>query len=591
MKRWQGIVLAVLILLPLAFYAVWTGYAVWQLGGVGYFAWIVPLCWTVAWWLGRRWLPKPALADTPPPTHWTARDESAWRLVLARAERVGEIDSAQMLDPHFHLSAAQDLALEIARHYHPQAADPLGPLTVPEIMAAAELALRDTSQWVRDYVPGSHLMRIDHWRLVAKAPKWAKLASRAWWVGSILLNPADIVRKLVTKASVDAATGDLQAGLLAGVHSVFIQRAGFYLIEVHSGRLRRGAESYLAAQRRFGTIAPSAGATSSGNAGTSQADSSEIGGRSGGPTPSMKMIASPFPDVVRGTDAQPSNAQPIEVQRGEVEGGHVQRGDLRPGDVRPGDVHFDGGEHADGADSESVRLLVLGQAKAGKSSLINALLGEAGARVDVVPCTRSIRRHRATMPGSTVDFSLLDSPGYGDDGLPIELLQEIQEAATGSDLVLLVLDATQPARNRDVEMLDAVRSAFADHPERKLPPVLAVLTHIDGLRPVLEWSPPYDWRDPKRPKEHSIRDAVDYNAGILGGRVSAVVPVCGDFSRGRVYGIEEYLLPAIAARLSEVKACSLLRHLHHDWDRERIQHLWRQFANVGRSLWRNLGVG
>jgi hypothetical protein len=63
--------------------------------------------------------------------------------------------------------------------------------------------------------------------------------------------------------------------------------------------------------------------------------------------------------------------------------------------------------------------------------------------------------------------------------------------------------------------------------------------------------------------------------------------VCGDFARGRVYGFEEFLLPAIAARLGEAKACSLLRHLHHDWDRERIQHLWRQFANIGRSLWRS----
>ncbi len=84
-------------------------------------------------------------------------------------------------------------------------------------------------------------MRSDLWRTGAQAPRWAKLASRAWWVGSILLNPADIVRKLVTKVSMDAATGDLQAGLLAGFHAVFLQRAGFYLIEVHSGRLRRGA--------------------------------------------------------------------------------------------------------------------------------------------------------------------------------------------------------------------------------------------------------------------------------------------------------------------------------------------------------------
>ncbi len=583
MKRWQGVLLAGLVILPLAFYAAWTGYAVWQLGGVGYFAWVVPLSWTIAWWLGRRWLPKPAVADAPPPTHWTTRDESAWKLVLARAERAGELDATRMLDPHFHLSAAQELALEIARHYHPQAADPLGPLTVPEIMAAAELALRDTSQWVRDYVPGSHLMRIDHWRMVAQAPRWAKLASRAWWVGSILLNPADIVRKLVTKVSMDAATGDLQAGLLAGFHAVFLQRAGFYLIEVHSGRLRRGAEHYLAAQRRFGASGPGGpdgpgrDATPAPRHPPTRVNGAAIGERPGSLVP-VNRIALPAADKHHADE-----------HRANEHLANENHADEHRANERYADTHqADGGERAD---EQAVRLLVLGQAKAGKSSLINALLGEAEARVDVVPCTRSIRRHRAVLPGSTVDFSLLDSPGYGDEGLSAELLEEIQEAATTADLVLLVLDATQPARNRDLEMLDAVRSAFASRPERKLPPVIAVLTHIDGLRPVLEWAPPYDWRNPRRPKESSIRDAIDYNAELLGNRVAAVVPVCGDFTRGRVYGIEEYLLPAIAARLGEAKACSLLRHLHHDWDRERIQHLWRQFANVGKSIWRNLGVG
>lgn len=572
MKRWQVILLAGLIALPLAFYAAWTGYAVWQLGGVGYFAWIVPLSWTVAWWLGRRWLPKPAAVDVPTPAHWTARDETAWKLVLERAQRVGEVDSARLLDPHFHLSAAQDLALVIARHYHPQAADPLGPLTVPEIMAAAELALRDTSQWVRDYVPGSHLMRIDHWRMVAQAPRWAKLASRAWWIGSILLNPADIVRKLVTKASMDAATGDLQAGLLAGFHSVFLQRAGFYLIEVHSGRLRRGAEHYLAAQRRFGPEEPGRLAANTTNA----ASTASAADAANAAMPSRRDTAENF---ARLPGTQTRQLTTI------AQGTHAQHERL------DGDSPADGGERDDLVDSESVRLLVLGQAKAGKSSLINAILGQAGARVDVVPCTRSIRRHRAALPGSTIDFSLLDSPGYGDDGLSEELLEEIQEAASAADLVLLVLDATQPARNRDLEMLDSVRSSFASRPERKLPPVIAVLTHIDGLRPVLEWSPPYDWREPQRPKEIAIRDAVEYNSQVFGARVAAVVPVCGDFTRGRVYGFDEYLLPAIALRLGEAKACSLLRHLHHDWDRERIQHLWRQFANIGRSLWRNLGAG
>lgn len=528
MKRWQIATLGTLVLVPILVYALWGGYAIWRLGGLGYLAWIVPLAWTVAWWLARRWQPQGGHSTAPASTHWTERDEAAWRIVARRAEGAVEIPPEQMLDPHFYLTAAQHLALDVARHYSPNAADPLGRLTVPEVMAAAELALRDTSQWVRDYVPGSHLLRIDHWRMVAQAPRWARLARNAWWVGSILLNPAEIVRQLISKVSVDSASRELQAGLLAGFYAVFIQRVGFYLIEVHSGRLRLGADHYRDVQRRFGPPSPHSAAES--------------------PTPPS-------------TAAPPAAARP------------------------PGKANA---KTPPGAEDGALTLVVAGQAKAGKSSLINALLGSSQAAVDILPCTHEVRRYRLRVRGTDAELALLDSPGYGDDGLTDPQLDEIHSALEFADALLLVLDATSPARQGDLQVLDQLATRLRRHPERKAPPVIGVLTHIDGLRPVLEWDPPYDWQNPTRPKERTIRDAVEYNAEQFGARVRAFVPVCTDGARNRVYGLEEWLFPVLLSNLDETRACALLRHLHQDWDRQKIKQLWQQLANLGQSLWQRI---
>lgn len=549
MKRWQMGVLAGLVLIPVAVYAAWSGYALWRLGGLGYWAWIVPCCWTLAWWLARRWQPDTAGRVDRPATHWTARDEAAWALVTQRARDAGQIPAEQLLDPHFYLSAAQRLALDIARHYHPHAADPLGPLTVPEVMAAAELALRDTSQWVRDYVPGSHLLRIDHWRMVAEAPRWARLAGNAWWLGTILLNPADIVRQLVAKFSVDSASKELQAGLLAGFYSVFVQRAGYYLIEVHSGRLRLGADHYRDVQRRFGPAsahAPAAEFDRTAATSTASADSAR--------PPLRKETA------------------PVEASRDETSRDEVETRSPPEADA-------------------SLKLVVAGQAKAGKSSLINALLGASAAEVDLLPCTREMRRYRWSYRDVAAELTLLDSPGYGDSGLEDHQYGELLTALDQADALLLVMDATSPARQPDIELLAEVRRRLALHPERKAPPVIGVLTHIDGLRPLLEWAPPYDWQQPTRPKEQTIHDAVEYNAGLFQPPLRTLAPVCLDRARDRVYGLEEWLLPALIAQLDEARACALLRHLHHDWDRQKIRHLWQQLVNVGRKLWQPVGTG
>ncbi|MFO0841240.1 MAG: GTPase [Gemmataceae bacterium] len=57
-------------------------------------------------------------------------------------------------------------------------------------------------------------------------------------------------------------------------------------------------------------------------------------------------------------------------------------------------------------------ITILGQVKAGKSSLINALLGEQRARTGVVPTTDGVERYELLTPGVPTRLVLNDTVGY-----------------------------------------------------------------------------------------------------------------------------------------------------------------------------------
>jgi hypothetical protein len=234
-----------------------------------------------------------------------------------------------------------------------------------------------------------------------------------------------------------------------------------------------------------------------------------------------------------------------------------------------------------------VVLAVVGQVKSGKSSLINALLGEHRAAMDVLPTTQQVRRHQLEWAATRDRLVLLDTPGYGGQGLNDAQLRETQAALRTADLVLLVMNAANPARQADLRTLRELSEWFARDARRRPTPVLGILTHIDLLSPVLEWTPPYDWQHPTSAKERNIQAAVEHHRATFGDRLAGVVPVCTDVQRQRVAGIEEHLLPAMLAVLGEARACSLLRTLHDESNRGQVSRLVEQLCRAGAELLRS----
>lgn len=237
------------------------------------------------------------------------------------------------------------------------------------------------------------------------------------------------------------------------------------------------------------------------------------------------------------------------------------------------------------ADPAPLTVALVGQVKAGKSSLANALIGERVAESDVLPATRDVTRYRFTLPDADVPLTLLDTPGYADAGATTSQSQQVRQAVRAADVILLVVDAHAPARSADRETIDDLREWYASQPELKLPPVIVCLTHIDLLSPVMEWEPPYDWRNPNGPKSQNIHDAVAFNRETFP-ECDDVVPVCTDVERNRTAHIMEDLLPALMEVISEGQSAALLRAYHHELSAGRVRTVMRQIKRGGKELWR-----
>ena len=231
-------------------------------------------------------------------------------------------------------------------------------------------------------------------------------------------------------------------------------------------------------------------------------------------------------------------------------------------------THGSSGEQAAvDIDARPVTIGLIGQASAGKSSLVNYLTGSNQAVVDLLPETSQIARYSFTAAssgrsGDPMTVELLDSPGYGVDGTNRSQMDEIQTAIGSSDILLLVTDGHSPAKSADVETLRQVAAYCEINPNLRQPPVIVVLTHVDQIPPAMVWSPPYSLSQPQTPKGENIAQAVAYAREVfseLPDLVVDVTAVCSGEDLNRRWGLQENLLPAIVSQLETGQSVSLLQ--------------------------------
>lgn len=230
--------------------------------------------------------------------------------------------------------------------------------------------------------------------------------------------------------------------------------------------------------------------------------------------------------------------------------------------------------------AEPLRILVLGQTNAGKSSLVNALFGAHKAETNVMPTTEGFTAYLLERP-QLESVIIVDCEGYGSEderGSYSKLKQEIVR----SDIIVLVVSASNVARDPDKKMLQAIQSYFESKDKNSWPAIVVALSHIDLLRPVREWQPPYDVFKPDSAKAQAIRQAMDTVAAELGITLEQIAPV--NLQPGLEYNVEEGLVPAICQQLGHAKQVRYLRCLKAYHKEDYWRRLWRQSKGAGQFI-------
>jgi GTP-binding protein Era len=146
-------------------------------------------------------------------------------------------------------------------------------------------------------------------------------------------------------------------------------------------------------------------------------------------------------------------------------------------------------------ETHSGYVALIGRPNAGKSTLLNRLVGQKIAAVSDKPQTTRFRiQGIITRPEGQVVF--VDTPGVHQPGYELKRrkMASVQEALMGVDLVCLIRDASVSTGNGDRFVLDLVK--------RSEKPALLLLNKIDKLEdksallPLIDWyRNEYDWRE------------------------------------------------------------------------------------------------
>ena len=113
---------------------------------------------------------------------------------------------------------------------------------------------------------------------------------------------------------------------------------------------------------------------------------------------------------------------------------------------------------------EGIRAVIAGKPNAGKSSLMNAILGEGRVIVTDIPgTTRDTVEESASLGG--IPIVLVDTAGLRESEDKVEKIgiEKTTQAIAGADIVILVIDGSQPLDEEDEQVLSYVEKMSTDH--------------------------------------------------------------------------------------------------------------------------------
>lgn len=195
------------------------------------------------------------------------------------------------------------------------------------------------------------------------------------------------------------------------------------------------------------------------------------------------------------------------------------------------------------------RIILAGKTGVGKSSIINALLGEEVCEIGVIPTTKDEQEITWATPQG--EMLIVDFPGFGEAEKAAETYdQNIQDiAASKGHLLLLVIKADDRALEEESLFLEKWQKANIDQI-----PTLIVVNQIDKMKPTRDWEPQTLNLDlPSTEKETNITTYLRYVSSLTNFSHLPLIPLsAGEFSEDEAnqYGVSQ-LIEAIFEALPE----------------------------------------
>jgi GTPase len=144
---------------------------------------------------------------------------------------------------------------------------------------------------------------------------------------------------------------------------------------------------------------------------------------------------------------------------------------------------------------------LIGRPNAGKSTLLNRLVGQKIAAVSDKPQTTRFKI-QGVITKPTGQIALIDTPGVHLPGYELNrrMMAAVQDALMGVDLVCLLRDASSSTGNGDKFVLDLIKRAEK--------PSILILNKIDKIEDKTELLPLIDWYR----SQHEWREVVPISA-------------------------------------------------------------------------------
>ena len=208
-------------------------------------------------------------------------------------------------------------------------------------------------------------------------------------------------------------------------------------------------------------------------------------------------------------------------------------------------------------ETRAPRIAVYGRTGAGKSSVINALLGQQQAATSEVKAT-TMTPDGYTFSRDGWTLEIVDSRGAGDMEGERAFHESVAHVVRHHlDAIVFVVPALERAYVReDLRFLKALLDTHERHHHER-PQVILAVSKIDLVSPAEEWTPPYALSLETAPaspseKETNIRAVLRERLEAYRDITTTAVPVCADWTprRDRSYNIHA-LAQAIYDNLPE----------------------------------------